>query len=236
MSKKQERIGQEFFNTQGCRFKIIQYETTKKVTIKFLDEHEYVTTVTYNSCLSGQILNPFYPANCGIGYLGLDKHGNKVRTGGNNARAYSVWSGMIRRCYSGAKCYEAWSKCVVCERWHCFANFLEDLPFIDGYELWYNNPNKGISLDKDIKGDSVEYSKEKCCFVDLKQNSIERNIRNPQDKQALKAINIKTGEVVFYESTFEAEQDGFNRGAIYQCCKGKYSQHKGYKWQYVEQE
>ena len=235
MARVIERLGMRFKNNQGCIFEIIEYNSCKDLKIRFIDEFSYETNATFQQCEKGEILNPFFKSNCGVGYLGLDKNGHKIRTGGKNSRAYTVWSDMIRRCYSGASYYASYADCIVCDRWKCFANFLEDLPLIEGYDLWYNNPNKGISLDKDIKGDSKEYCKEKCKFVTLEENTQERMQRkgNPIKKKKLKATNIETQECIIFNSTLEAEKSGFNRGRIYVSIKQGQT-HKGYKWEYIE--
>ena len=84
---------------------------------------------------------------------------------------------MIFRCYNtnsqdyinyGAK------GITVCEKWLCFEYFLEDLPFIDGYENWVNNPNM-YHLYKDYKQEGVPanmkiYSLDTCCFLNRSDN------------------------------------------------------------------
>ena len=86
-----------------------------------------------------------------------------------NKRAYELWRQMLRRCYS-EKFQErspTYKGCYVCERWLILSNFISDIAKIDNYELWLNNPNKRISLDKDIKsnGKNKCYRLEECMFV-----------------------------------------------------------------------
>ena len=68
----------------------------------------------------------------------------------------------------------------------CFEYFLQDLPFIDGYNKWLQNPNI-YQLDKDKKQMNVPYDKkiyslETCCFIQVSDNVFisryESNIRN----------------------------------------------------------
>lgn len=47
----------------------------------------------------------------------------------------------------------------------------------------------------------------------------------------VKGTNIETGEVIFFESAREAGRSGFSPGNITNCCLGKLSRHKGYKWE-----
>ena len=63
---------------------------------------------------------------------------------------------------------------TVCDRWHCFEYFLEDLPLIDGYNNWLNN-RRVYHLDKDLKQigkpyNEKVYSLETCCFLHRSDN------------------------------------------------------------------
>lgn len=44
------------------------------------------------------------------------------------------------------------------------------------------------------------------------------------------AVNIKTGEVVFYDCLKDAFRNGFNLGHVCECIHGKRPTHKGFKW------
>ena len=94
-----------------------------------------------------------------------------------NIRIYELWSKMLQRCYSNnenvREKYKTYNDCCVCDRWLYLSNFVKDIQYIDGYQLWLNNPNKHISLDKDIKsnGKNKCYCLEECMFVEQKDNS-----------------------------------------------------------------
>ena len=86
---------------------------------------------------------------------------------------------MLYRCYS-KKFQEknpTYSDCYVCERWLKLSNFVEDITKIEGYELWLNNPNKYICLDKDIKsnGKNKCYCLENCMFTTIEENIRQSN-------------------------------------------------------------
>ena len=225
--KKNERLGQEFVNKHGCVFKIIEYNSTKDVVVEFQDEFKHKQHTQYHVCLKGEVFNPFYRSVYGVGYLGVTK--TKY-----SKREYHLWYDMIERCYSDK--YPTYKDCIVCERWHCFSNFLEDITQIPGYTYWKENPKKRIALDKDVRGKNTRvYSLKNCCFLSCSDNTKERLKRVPVSTQELVSVDIKTGQVYYYESTMDAERDGFNRAGIWNCCQGKYSQHKGRKWFYKEQ-
>lgn len=185
--------------------------------------------------------SPYEKTLCGIGYRGVMKDGsippaiiNKKKT-----REYALWSAMINRCYSK----NAYKNCIVCERWHSYANFLEDLPKVEGYDYWLNNPNKRICLDKDIKQQNTKnkiYSLETCCFIDNKNNSQESALRNGLGKNKIKipiiAINLSTGEELYFESQNEAARElNCNQANIHKCLIGKVKQTKGFAFKYSEE-
>lgn len=238
-SKKNERLGQVFTNTQGCEFKIIEYITTNSVYVQFLDSHGYISHSTYGNCQKGHVINPFYKSVASTGFLGVDENNKAVKTGGKNKKAYRTWHNMITRCYCEDYHinHPTYKDCEVCERWHCFANFLEDLPLIENYELWLNN--KDIALDKDIKikGNRL-YSLDACCFLTRKENAKERTDRlgTPLPKTKVKAIHTVTGEVKTFNSLFDAEKQGFQRNCIRKCLQGEYQHHRNYVWKYWEDE
>ena len=173
----------------------------------------------------------------GVGTLGVMKDGSKPKTT-VYIREYDLWKHMLERCYSDKRHEKnpTYKDCSVCDRWLVFANFLEDLPLIDGYELWRDNPKQGISLDKDIKvkGNKV-YSLETCKFVSKSNNSKERMKRcNPNQPKKVMAISLTENKVIVFQSMAQAKKLGFTQQNISKCCKGKRKSHKGYKWQYVD--
>lgn len=92
-----------------------------------------------------------------------------------NKREYRLWCHILERCYS-RKFQEknpTYIGCTVCDRWLRLSNFIEDLPKIEGYEMWLNNQDKRIALDKDIKsnGKNKCYCLEECVFTTPKENT-----------------------------------------------------------------
>lgn len=54
-----------------------------------------------------------------------------------------------------------------------------------------------------------------------------------KSKKPLMATNLKTGEVIYFESSVEAEERGFSRSAIWRNMKGEYSHHHGYRFEFA---
>ena len=89
------------------------------------------------------------------------KDGKWVRTW-----KYNKWQSMLRRCFDN-KCKEkhpTYKDVTCCDRWLCFANFLEDLEILKQEYNW--DENETLNLDKDIlnKNNKI-YSLENCVLV-----------------------------------------------------------------------
>ena len=134
--------------------------------VKFI-KTGYITSAMEYNIKVGYVNDPYYPTVCGIGYLG------KPRDGKTDRKVYLRWKGMINRCYNpNNKRYNIYGGAgvIVCERWHCYANFAEDIKFLPGYNDMINNPHIKYHLDKDIlqQGTPINqkiYSPTTCMFV-----------------------------------------------------------------------
>lgn len=183
----------------------------------------------------------------GVGTLGIMKDGSKPKTTdghGKPTREYDLWKGMLKRCYDKKwhEKYPTYKDCSVCDRWLVFANFLEDLPLIEGYEFWRDNPKQRIALDKDskIEGNKI-YSLDTCCFISNSDNVKERIKRcgnpsngNGRPKRKVMAISLTESKVIVFQSMLQATKLGFDQGTISKCCQGKVKSHKGYHWKFVD--
>lgn len=245
MTNENTRIGEKFITNEGYEIIIIEYNGRENVVIEFQDKYKVKKKVCYSQCKSGSIKNPYHKSIFGIGCLGLMSNGNKPSIN-THKREYGCWKGMIERCYyeKNRDKYPTYKNVTVCDRWLVFANFLEDIESIEGYELWFNNPNQHISLDKDTKQQNVEnkiYSLDTVCFVTNEENVKERLNRcgHPSNIQGMKVygINIKTGEKTkIFNSMSEAERElGINNVCISRCINGKIKKTHGYRWYKVEE-
>ena len=183
-----EVIGVEFTTNEGYQIITIDYVNSDKVQVMFLDEYKWTTWTQWGNLKRGNVKNPFHPSVYGVGYLGADENGKTpiTRINGKNTREYECWHRMMERCYS-EKCHEkhpTYKNCTVCQRWHSFSNFLEDITKIKGYELWRDNPNSKISLNKDtyytelgIITDCKEYNLQTVRFLTIQDNTKEVNER-----------------------------------------------------------
>jgi hypothetical protein len=132
--------------------------------IKFL-KTKYVTTVRVDQINTGSIKDPYFPSVCGIGYLGEPK--NEYR----DPYIYNRWNNMINNCYNDK--YRNYSLhgalgITVCKRWHCYANFAEDIESLPGYDDMINNPKKRYRLvivQQNTPENQKIYSPETCILI-----------------------------------------------------------------------
>ena len=120
-------------------------------------------------------------------------------------RVYSLWFGMLRRCYDyqqhGRKKGKTYSNVVVCDRWFYLKNFYEDIKQLDGYNEWLERDS--MSLDKDIYAQEVTkiYSPRTCKFVTQTESIQEMNQRCDTVKTAQEYL--KTIYVLFKNDEYK---------------------------------
>lgn len=218
LNYKEIRIGERFINNHGNEFEIVDYDSTYEVTVKFTD-CGYTTTTTYQYCQLGNVGSPYDKTQCGVGYLGLKKDGTKpiCKINGKLTKEYKLWCGMMNRCYleSQWKHHPQYQNCSVCERWHSFANFLEDINSIPNYDKWLID--KSYEIDKDVLQPNVEfkvYSLDTCMFIPREENLQERNdrLRNRPKKEKpvkmVRAVRVTDIETGVYVQVKKQEQVG----------------------------
>lgn len=161
-------VGDEWRTNYGGVVTVID-SSSGGVTVEFNDLHGYTIDVTRSVIKSGNLSNPYHRSLCGVGYIGIGKH--KASVNGVQTKAYSVWNGMIRRCYTKDKNVMAmtlsYRGVTVCEDWYNFQKFA------DWYYLQPNNSVDGFQLDKDLRVlGSKEYNPINCSLVPSFINSM----------------------------------------------------------------
>lgn len=226
--------GELYENTYGTKFIITKYVNSKEVYIMFLDDFNYEVKTDMSTINKGQIKNPYDKTVCGVGCIGVDANGKLIK---GTTREYQLWRNMITRCYNEKALNDepTYKYCRVCERWLCFANFLEDLPLIEGYELWTNNG--GYELDKDIKQQGLQYKTyclDTCCFIKQEENAYENSSRSCiKTKKKVKVTDKRSGEILIFDSVKEcSKRFGFSDGYISMLCNGRRI-NKIYTFEYV---
>lgn len=113
-----------------------------------------------------KIHDPYFPSYAGVGYYG--KPHREYST-----KEINLWRGILKRCYQeSSTTYKRYGVkgVTVCKRWHCFANFLEDISTIPGYEDWLRHPGS-YALDKDYYS-ANQYGPKTCVFVSNRLNGM----------------------------------------------------------------
>ena len=177
--QKIDRTGEVGVSNEGCIMKIAEYNNNYDVIIEFQDEHKYRVHTQYSNFKNGQCKNPFFASVFGHGYYGVDKNGNVPKTkefkDGKlcSTWEYNKWMNMLKRCFDNKlkEKYPTYKDVTCCNRWLCFANFLEDFEILKQEYNW--NEGEKLNLDKDIlhKGNKI-YSLENCVLVPDYINSL----------------------------------------------------------------
>ena len=150
--------------------------------IKFLTTG-YERSARYDCIASGNIDDPYYPIIAGVGYIG-----NVINPSKNPH--YTRWSHMLSRCYCITdQAYPLYGGLGVrvCKRWHCFENFLHDLPYLPGYEKMMRDTHIKYNLDKDVLQSNLPHSKriyspETCMFIPSSENSMQVAIDHANER------------------------------------------------------
>ena len=224
-SNKIDRTGETNMSNEGCVMQIVEYNNALDIVIEFQDEHKYRLRTRYGRFKNGECKNPFYPSVFGHGYLGVDVNDNVPKTreikDGKSVltQEYIKWQGMLQRCFDNKyKEKEPTYKDVICcDKWLCFANFLEDLEILKQEYNW--NVDEKLQLDKDIlhKGNKI-YSLKNCVLVpswinllftkcDAKRGDYPIGVSYREDRkkyQALCSINGKQTRLGYYNTIEQA--------------------------------
>lgn len=234
---KDDFIDRRFTNKRGQSFVVIEKVITEKgkanrYKIRF-DATGYETDAEKVQIKRGTVKDRFERSVFGVGFLGNTKMvDNKV--------AYSVWSGMLERCYDrNCDRYSDYGGAGVrvCDRWHCFETFLRDLNNIEGYDE-FKFKERSIYLDKDLKQkdtpkNKMVYSLETCCFVTKAVNNANRNMTNARVHFIAKSPE---GEVFKVEGLRPfSEKYGLHRPIIKKCLRGERSDYNGWTFELVKE-
>lgn len=130
-------------------------------------------------------------------------------------KAYRIWSGMMRRCYSPKNKYYKYyggRGIKVCDRWHDYHKFHTDM----------GDPKKEDTIDRvDGNGD---YSPENCCWATMKIQNSHRNschiIVYNNKQYCLKWFAEEYG--LIYSRVLSLYHKGLSPEQIIETCKDKY--------------
>lgn len=149
----------------------------------------------------------FYGVGFNSGKFGF-KSSHKIEGKWIPFRAYSIWSSMLKRCYSNSPEYLNYASVTVDPEWHDYQDFA----------LWYESQpdyrkNNGWQLDKDILGMGLKtYSAKTCRLVPTQINVL---IRKMAERDYTQGVNFhkKHGKLRAYLKGIDGkviEKNGFN--------------------------
>jgi hypothetical protein len=192
-----------------------------------------IVEANFTNIQKGNVKSPNHPSYCAVGHIGQGEW--LACKDGKITKEYLTWSEMIKRCYSknAPKKSPSYKDITVCERWHCFQNFCEDIQLSKGYEEWKNSKNKAYHLDKDILCESLNiipkiYSPKTCMFISQRENISESTIRNNLTGLTYVGISPNGDEYEFIEQKEFASEYKLDTSALSKCLRGKLKQHKGW--------
>ena len=147
---------QSCISNNNLEFTILSQEG-KQCVIQFTITGS-VRKANIDNIRAGKVRDLYQKTSYGVGWLG------EYERTGYHVQAQQLWRNIIKRCYTDdPKGYKS-KGTTLDPRWHCFADFLRDLPSLPNFTFWLDK--KGYQLDKDIRvpGSNV-YSFETCMFV-----------------------------------------------------------------------
>jgi hypothetical protein len=160
--KRTNRQGEWWVNNDGDNLLIVEYNGVNDCTIKF-DDGTILKNIKYHNIISGGVKNNNRRSVFGVGYIGYGKHKASIKS--KHTKCYSIWRGMLQRCYYQYKDFNvSYKDVVVCQEWHNFQNFAEwfEENYIDGWQL-----------DKDLLSTGYKvYSPITCCFIPQEINCL----------------------------------------------------------------
>lgn len=193
---KEVEIGKIYKSKICGNFIVVNYSHIKQYgsnkikyyNVKFLNT-DYKTISSKYSILKGEIYDYMMPSKSHKGFLGGKKYSS-------NHFLYKRWKSMMERCYREKnKDYKSYGAkgCVVCDKWHNFQNYVEEVSKIEGFNKDKIIKNE-IELDKDtkVKNNKI-YSLETCIWLNKKENNKHHAI-----KQFENHIIIDTFESILY--------------------------------------
>ena len=153
-------VGQEYCvfakNDKGlCKIKFLETNSVQILKEDFIDPVDKMKHL--------EPTDKYIPIVYGVGY-----YGDFDKTKPYWKQAKQLWSNMLKRCYCEKDVRGYYGKATVNSRWFCFADFLNDIHKLRGFEGWLSGQSGGIkyNLDKDFYDPSnTEYSKDFCSFL-----------------------------------------------------------------------
>lgn len=148
------------------KYKILNKTSKNRYNIQLLD-CGLVKEVCRSTIQHNAVVSPYSKLLGGEFYYGIYNHHNFTES--DFSVILSMWRNIGDRITGKGSNNRKYSLNNIDKRWLCFANFLEDIPYIPQFFLAKRDGFKGWVLDKDYYGSSF-YSKNTCVFIKNKDN------------------------------------------------------------------
>ena len=222
---------EEIRQNNSGEFFIIEGKNIKKSTsthsyydIRFL-KSGYTDTVRGDSINKGWVKDNLSKNCCGIGAIGY------VNTR-EHLKEYRIWRNIIYRCYCKFdKSYKYYGEqgVKVCDRWHRFDYFLQDIKCLPGYDSNLFKTGK-LKLDKDILSKNKKiYSPKTCLWVSDLENQKRRTFEYNEKHPKYAIFPDGHIEQIFHISDF-CKKHNLHRQNVNLCLSGKQKSTKGFKF------
>ena len=161
---RQKRIGQQKYNNNGELMEIVDYKNSRDITIKF-EDGTIMNNVNYWNFMNGRVKKYNRPNK-------YNKGVNPVNDG-SRTKEYSLWDGIMNRCFSNNKKVQSPSYLNVtcCNEWLDYKTFCEWLHSQSNWEKCRDGEKWAIDKDIIRKGNKI-YSPLYCCLVPHNVNSL----------------------------------------------------------------
>lgn len=170
IKKRDERLGLETLNNQGCLMKIIEYNDCHNIVVEFQDKYKAKVHTDYRFFNRGKVKNPYYPSVYNVGMIG-NKYPRSVNS--KHTKEYQSWIDMLARCFDKTtkETQPAYANVSCCDEWLLFENFYEWLHSQSNFDKWLNGDRWHLDKDILVKGNKT-YSPETCCLVPNNINAL----------------------------------------------------------------
>lgn len=200
----------------------------------------YITEAVSSCIKLGEVRNPYAPTLVGVGYRGEGEW--NFYKNNKPTKEYSLYYGILERCYN-PKCptYESYGGdgVTVCERWHNFQNFCNDIKKLQNYDKWINDESQKWEIDKDFlcsyynKSQKI-YSPEVCIFIPKRINITEQNKRTKITGN-IYLCNYNNNEIVFNNVALFCRQQKLPSHRIYNAIKNN-EKYENYSFRLLKQD
>lgn len=220
-NNKEQRLGKEAFNNQGCLMKIVEYNTNKDIVVEFQDEYKARVHTQYRLFLSSGIRNPYFPNVFGAGITG-DKY--PINICDKITKEYSAWHSMIQRCYDEKyrNKKSTYKNVTCCKEWLLYDNFYEWLHSQENFDKWYNGKLWDVDKDILVKGNKA-YSPDTCCLVPNNVNKLFTKCDAARGSLPIGVCKRENGFYAYCQNPFTNKREHLG---IYQTSKEAFQAYK----------